>query len=415
MFGNTVFGIRFFAVVLSSVTGWFIFILARRLYDERTALWCLLMALVIPEMAVGSIIMTIDTPSVFFWALAVLLFWNALQNNKIVVWFCLGLAIGAGFLAKFTNGVQLVCIGFFLLWSKEYRRLLFKPGIFVMCFGFLLASIPIFVWNVQTGWVHVMALHSRSGVTDSFHIRPDQFLRFVGEQFGVISPLFLIGIIVAAIASLLKSREDMKLRFLLSQFIPIYCLFGIFALNNHGQPNWTVPALVTGIIFTVVFWRELAARKPAWRWVVGISFTITAIITAGLHDTEILHLPPRMDPMHRTEGWPDFAAHIQKARAAYDANVLLGSDYQSASLMAFYLPDQPDVYLPPAPYGSTQFTLWPGYKVTADTRALYVTWDPEEAPETLQKQFPKIQLVEDFQIQYHGQPTRRACIYLCSQ
>ncbi len=66
MFGNTIFGIRFFAVLLSSATGWLIFVLARRLYDERTALWCLLMALVIPIMAVGSIIMTIDTLSVFF-------------------------------------------------------------------------------------------------------------------------------------------------------------------------------------------------------------------------------------------------------------------------------------------------------------------------------------------------------------
>jgi hypothetical protein len=201
----------------------------------------------------------------------------------------------------------------------------------------------------------------------------------------------------------------------LSQYLPLYALFSFFALNNPGQPNWTVPALVTGIIFTVVFWRELVARKPEWRWAVGVSFAITAIITVGLHDTDILHLPPKMDPMRRTEGWPDLAAHIQKARVTYNANVLLGTDYQIASLMAFYLPDQPDVYLPPAPYGSTQFTLWPDYKVTPDTRALYVTWDPEEAPETLQKQFTKIQLVEDFQIQYHRQPTRRACIYLCSQ
>src|SRR5580692_8912767 len=95
MFGNTVFGIRFFAVVLSAGIGWLIFSIAKKLYDERTALWCVLMALVVPEMAVGSILMTIDTPSVFFWALAALLFWNALHNNKISTWFWLGLAVGA--------------------------------------------------------------------------------------------------------------------------------------------------------------------------------------------------------------------------------------------------------------------------------------------------------------------------------
>src|SRR5580700_9070979 len=80
IFGNTVFGIRFFGVLLSAGTGGLLFVLARRLYDDRVALWCLLMAAVIPMMAVGSILMTIDSLSVFFWALALVLFWNVLHG-----------------------------------------------------------------------------------------------------------------------------------------------------------------------------------------------------------------------------------------------------------------------------------------------------------------------------------------------
>src|SRR5215469_3381887 len=415
MFGDTVFGIRFFAVLLSSATGWLIFLLARRLYDERTAIWCLLMALVIPEMAVGSIIMTIDTPSVFFWALAALLFWEGLHNDKISTWFWLGLAVGAGFLAKFTNGVQLIGIGFFLIWSREYRQLLISAKTIVMSVAFLLASLPILIWNIQTGWVHAMALHSRSGVTNTFHVSLVPFSRFVGEQFGVVSPFFMVGIIVAAVALLLKRREDLKVRFLLSQFLPIYALFGFFALNNAGQPNWTVPALVTGIIFTVVYWREVVARSVIWRRIVIAMFIVTAIVTAALHAVQNFHLPGKYDLLTRTEGWPDFANHIQKARTDNRADLLLGSDYQSASLMAFYLPDQPMTYLPPAPYGSSQFTLWPDYKVTPEARALYVTWDPRDAPDTLKKQFPHIQLVDDFDTENQGLPRRRVCIYLCTQ
>ena len=414
MFGNTIFGIRFFAVLLSSATGWLIFLLARRLYDERTALWCLLMALVIPEMAVGSIIMTIDTPSVFFWALAALLFWEGLHNEKISTWFCLGLAVGAGFLAKFTNGVQLICIGFFLLWSREHRHLLVSRKTIAMSVAFLLASLPILVWNMQTGWVHAMALHSRSGVTNTFHVSFTPFSRFIGEQFGVVSPFFMAGIIVAAVALLLNRREDLRSRFLLSQFLPIYALFGFFALNNAGQPNWTVPALVTGIIFTVVYWREIIAHSIIWRRIVAAVFILTAIATAALHDVQNFHLK-KLDLLSRTEGWPDYVAHIQKARADNRANLLLGTDYQSASLMAFYLPDQPETYMPPAPYGSQQFTLWPGYSVTPDTRALFLTWGPEKAPDTLQKQFAHIQLVDDFTTENQGIPRRHVCIYLCTQ
>jgi 4-amino-4-deoxy-L-arabinose transferase-like glycosyltransferase len=414
LFGNTVFGIRFFDVLLSSFTGWLIFALARRLYDERTALWCLLVALVVPEMAIGSILMTIDTPSVLCWAAAVLLFWNALHNNKISTWFWLGLVIGIGFLAKFTNGVQLICIAFFLLWVKEYRSLFISWKTVVMCLAFLLASIPIFVWNAETGWVHLMALHSRSGVTDTFQIQPAQLLRFIGEQFGVVSPFIMLGIVWAAIALLPRFRQDVRIPFLLSQFLPLYALFAFFALNKAGQPNWTVPALVTGIILAVVFWRELMARKPAWRWVVKTAFVITAIGIVCFHVIIFLPIPRDLNLMHRAQGWPDMAAHVQKARMAEHADILIGADYSIASLMAFYLPDRPTTYMPPEPYGSSQFTLWPTYKVTPTTRALFVRWEVYEPPTVLKQQFSHITLTDQFWTQYHGRPMKQVAIYLCT-
>src|SRR5271154_5323377 len=179
LFGNTVFGIRFFAVMLSTATGALIFLLARRLYDDRVALWSLVVASVMPLTAVGSILMTIDSLSVFFWVLALVIFWNALQRDKLMDWFWLGLAIGAGFLAKFTNGVQLGCIVFFLIWSKEHRPLLFSWKMFTLCAAFSLCITPILWWNMQTGWIHAIALHSRSGVKSSFQIHPGQLLTFL--------------------------------------------------------------------------------------------------------------------------------------------------------------------------------------------------------------------------------------------
>jgi hypothetical protein len=210
---------------------------------------------------------------------------------------------------------------------------------------------------------------------------------------------------------------------LLSQFLPIYGLFLFFSLNSAGHANWTVPALVTGIIFTVVFWRELVARRTAWRWGVGSSFILTLGITMVLHFhfMGILYVPQKWDPGNKLDmsrrvlGWPDFAAHVQKAREMNRANLLVASHYYPASLMAFYLPDQPVTYLVPAPYGSSQFTLWPGYQVTPDTRALYVTGDTRPVPQPLQDQFTRIELVDDFWSQHHERPMNHARIYLCTR
>jgi 4-amino-4-deoxy-L-arabinose transferase-like glycosyltransferase len=415
MFGNTVFGIRFFAVMFSTGVGALLFVLARRMYDDRVALWCLLLASVIPILAVGSLLMTIDSLSVFFWVLALIIYWKALQRDKLMDWFWLGLAIGAGFLAKFTNGVQLGCIVFFLLWSKEHRPLLFSWKMFTLCAAFSLSITPILWWNMQNGWVHAIALHSRSGVKSSFQIHPGELLNFLGGQFAVVSPLIMLGMVVAAGALAWKRHADLRTRFLLSQFLPLYGLLMFFSLNKSGQPNWTVPALIAGIIFTVVFWREIVARHPAWRWGVSAAFAIALLMTVALHDTEFLHLPPGKDPLRRAEGWPDFAAHVQSAREKYQANLLIANHYSQASMMAFYLPDQPLTYLLPEEYGASQFNLWPGYHLQSGTRALFVSDSTRGVPKNLAEGFNQVQLVDDFWAQHHGRPMTRFFIYLCTR
>src|SRR6202022_4968570 len=75
LFGQTVFGIRFFAVILSTITGIGIYFLARRLFCDRVALWALIIAAVAPLFAGGAILIRIDTPYNLFWPLATLSFW----------------------------------------------------------------------------------------------------------------------------------------------------------------------------------------------------------------------------------------------------------------------------------------------------------------------------------------------------
>src|SRR5260221_13580016 len=54
LFGQTPFGIRFFAVILSSVTGIGIFLLARRVFPDRGGPWALLLACPAPSFALGA-------------------------------------------------------------------------------------------------------------------------------------------------------------------------------------------------------------------------------------------------------------------------------------------------------------------------------------------------------------------------
>jgi 4-amino-4-deoxy-L-arabinose transferase-like glycosyltransferase len=413
VFGDTVLGIRVVGVLLSAGTAWQLFRLARRLYDDQTALWCLGVALVMPLFAVGAILMTIDSLSVFFWAWALNLFWSALESGKMRYWVLLGLAIGLGFLAKFTNGVQLVCMGLFLLWSKPHRHYLFSRQTVAMLGAFGICSLPILIWNLETGWVHALALHSRSGAEGAFTLRPMELLRFLGEHAGVVSPPLMIGIVVAAIGLARKQSMDLRVRFLLCQFVPLYAVFTFFSLNHAGKPNWPAPALVAGIVLFVVFWRDLTARRPPWRWSVYITLGLALVITLVLHLAAVFPILPRlMDPMRRAQGWPSFAEHVQQARRQTGIGLLLADHYAQASMMRFYLPDHPITYLPKAPYGSSQFTLWPNYDLKAGTQALYVTDNTGPLPRKLQEEFGESRLLDDFWSVHRGRASIHFRIYV---
>lgn len=420
LFGDNAFGIRIFALLFSAGTGWQLFVLARRLYDERIALWTLAISCVLPMFVVGSVLMTIDPLSVFFWAWAANVFWTAQRDPKSWRWAALGFIVGMGFLAKFTNGLQLGCIALFLLWSKPHRRLFISRQTIVMCVAFVVAILPLLYWNFQTGWIHFHALHSRSGVENSdsgessFQIRPAELLQFLGGQLAVLSPLVALGVAVAAIGMLLTQRQDVRVQFLLSLFLPVAGIFIFFSLNKAGKENWPAPALITGLILTVVYWKELVERAPRWRWVVRVALIIPVVMSVGIHVLEFVPLPGKYDPLRRARGWPDFAAHVQQAREKHQATLLLGSHYTPASMMTYYLPDRPTTYLARGTYGKNQFSLWPSYD-PSHTRALYVAQSIRPIPAKVTNDFPTCVVVDDFWSQHEGRDMTRFQIWLCTR
>src|SRR5258708_2810254 len=108
IFGQTVFGVRFFAVVLAGGTGLAIFLLACRLFSARVAFWSVVVASILPLFAVGASLMTIDTVYVFFWSWAALAFWWAKDKCNLVPWILTGALVGLGLLSKYTAAIELV-------------------------------------------------------------------------------------------------------------------------------------------------------------------------------------------------------------------------------------------------------------------------------------------------------------------
>jgi hypothetical protein len=128
-----------------------------------------------------------------------------------------------------------------------------------------------------------------------------------------------------------------------------------------------------------------------------------------------IHIPSVNKFTNRSLGWPDYAAHIDRARKSTGATLLIADHYSTVSLAEFYLPDHPVIYQPTGMH--PQFELWGGYKskLQSGERALFITTN-EQQPLVLKgniaDEFGAPELVDDFYTREQGRDIKRFRIFL---
>ena len=418
--GDTVFGIRWLSVLLSAGTGWQLFLLTRRLFDERTAVATAVTALVLPLFAIGSILMTIDPLSVFFWIWGANLFWSAVQipengRGRWSLWLWTGFAVGCGFLAKFVNALQLLCFLVFLVWSPEYRRWLRRPEPLAALAVFVLCTTPVLYWNMSHGWITATHLQERGALDHPFQFKLGEMLQFLQQQALVVSPLLFLGMLAAVFGIWRRKTKTEGERFALSLFLPVFGFYLALSVNDSGQPNWTATGWVAGMMLAAAFWLGKAETNKTWRGAALAALGLAFAQTAALHETKWLDLPPRRDPLTRVRGWEKLAAGVEKWRQKKGVPLVIGDHYQTASILAFYLPDQPVTYTLQSGRIRNQFYFWPRYPAEAGGRALFVARSPDHIPAELLKDFSSVTLLGEVHSEANGRQIRSYWVYLCAR
>jgi len=385
LFGDTVFGIRVLSPLLSLGTSLIMFQFARRLYGETAAIWTTLLMNFIPIFQAGSLVMTIDPLSIFFWMAALSSFWEALvRSPRFSMWWPItGALIGCGFVAKYTNAMQLLSILFLLAITPKYRRELLRPGFYVMLGVFSLFTIPILVWNSQHAWITLIHLKSRGGFDEGPRFRPADFFVYLLLHLGVYSPLIFAGMIPAIGWAWKQSRSRIKPRFLLAFSLPLLVMYFALAFKKAGEPNWTAPGMLSLAILAVAFWLELT-RDRAW----ARRYAVAALALGGL--MSLLTADPEMirrlgyplsydrDPTARLRGWETAADIVETFRSKFEAAsgapvFLIANKYQTAAALGFYMKDKrpegpghPPVYCPEGPFPENQYYYFPRYDENTD-------------------------------------------------
>ena len=457
LFGPTEFGVRFLSPLLALGTSIFVYLLGHKLFREKVAFWSVIILNLLPVFNVESILITVDSLSIFFWSAALYIFWLSIERSPrfSIFWPLTGVLVGMGFLCKYENAFQLLSILLFLSVVPKYRNELRRPNLYILFLGFLLFLLAPIIWNQQHEWIGLEHLSEHGDLNTLITIRPSHLGESFGTQLAIYSPLLLLGFLVALFGSIRKSFQNSKICFLLAFGWPLLLSYVILALYQASEPGWTGPAFVGLGILATHFWLHIVKVNRFVGAVCAAALMLSGLLASLAMNTDLVRMigvpfPYSLDPSSRLRGWKSLAETVDKLRANFEKKIgakvfMIGDKYQTSSLLSFYLKDKrvegpghPPVYIPESQDIENEFSFWPRYdefvdagpssqRDTAfseesgtnpfiDRTALYITDSPEASPpQNLQSAFTRWELLAVYELERRHLPLRQIRVFACYQ
>lgn len=431
--GHAELFVRLPAVLLALGTGVLAYLLARRLFNsERAGLLVLLIICASPLYAAGSILMTTDAPFVFFWALAVLSFRSAVTSSRSGVWwYVLALALGLGFLSKYTMIIFVPCLLGYLCASPAARRYFLRPEPYGAALLGGLCAIPVFVWNRQHGWVSAQHVMGQAGLAhEAIQVSAKTFFEFLGSQIGVVSPLLFVALAAAMVRCArlgIRQRRDRQRReehLLLFVFsVPVLLAFLLWSFVDKVQANWAAPAYLTGMVALAGWWDEELQNTRGGEGRRRLLGRIAVVLCTGFLVVAVEHfpailptmgirLPSTMDPTARLHGWKQLGEAVEK-HVTNNARFIMSDQYQIASELAFYVAGQPRTYNINLGRRMNQYDVWGGLDGLRDRDGLVITYGDVDAPQSLREACASTHKIDLIQALYLGQVAQTFSIFEC--
>jgi 4-amino-4-deoxy-L-arabinose transferase-like glycosyltransferase len=288
---------------------------------------------------VGAVIMTPDTPLLFFWTGCLWAIARLLHSGRPAWWLAIGLFAGLAMVSKYTALLLWVGIGLWLLWVPSQRHWWRSPMLWAGALLGALCVLPVVLWNAEHGWASLLRQGGR--VEDWHPARAAQFLgELLGSQIGLATPLvFLLCLVGVGWAARRAWRDrDPAWSLLAALTLPGAALFVQHALGDRVQGNW--PAILypaAAIAATGLSGhRWLRMRWPAVA--LGLAITMLVYVQAS---SFALTVPTGIDPIsHQLAGWGGLAGSVETVRHAQGASFIAADDYGVAAELARALPSE---------------------------------------------------------------------------
>jgi 4-amino-4-deoxy-L-arabinose transferase-like glycosyltransferase len=346
--------------------------------------------LLMPIFQAVGLLATIDGPYVACWAAAAWAAFLAIERRASWAWPLVGLALGLGFLFKYTillliPGILLFAIARRARFSRTSSLVGFTLGAVILaaCFA------PVLVWNHQNGWPTIAHLLGHLGVaggdmpaapsnTSPTPYDPRWTLEFIGIQLGMVGPPLVLALGVA-FRAFRRRRENPAAwpgqLFLIACAAPILVFYLLISLIAEPEGNWAMGGYITlaplaawGVADSLprfraalVRWHALPEPRPRagffrrrpelfeqvlWHW--SIAYGVVAALAMARVDLIARVLPPisgRLGSVMTADVLAaDAAAHAARLKSETGLEPFyIAQHYGRASILAYYIPGHPSV------------------------------------------------------------------------
>lgn len=408
VFGDTAFGVRASAILLSGLATFFIFESARILLkSEARAIAAALLFNLTLMANIELLAATPDMPSTvtaagFLFCLVRLQESGPQDSGQGRWWLWAGVAAGLSLLSKYSALFLIAGAFLWLLLSPRMRPWLKTFWPWAGAALALLFFLPNLYWQTTHHWATFAFQFSRVA---GHQITARFIFEFLGAQLGLASPLlFVLGVM-----GLAQVKRDSDL-FLPAMLIgPAVIYFFIHALHDRVQGNWPAFLYPAFVILAVSAFSDTGWRK----WCAKLAAPVAALFLVLVYGQALTGIIPlgKRDPLARLlgSGFRPVAGSVASAARGTGAAAILTTDYESTAWLRWYEPGLKVVQLgeldryPTAPLATAALTALP---------LLYFVEKRRDRSDEVRKSFSQVSLATELAISRQGAELSRYEVYL---
>lgn len=361
-------GVRFFTVLLSSLSVLFLF----RLCGSRNFGFFFLVLASMSIFETYGFVAVPDVPLLFFTVLFFLFYKRYLENDNWKNSLLMGLCIALLLYSKY-HGLLII---FFTILSNI--KLLTRKSFYLVVIVTIILYTPHILWQILHDYPSYQYHVLNKSQTP---YNPEDSINFILGQLLVAGPFVGFFLFYSFFKHKTTTPLERSLKF---TFIGFLLFFLSTTLNTRVEPNWTLSAMVP---LLAIAYPYVLSNERIKKWITRFSI-VSLVIFVFFR----LNLILNFFPLAGSQTFPEFfnnkiwASDLHKV--AGSTPVVFSDTYQKASKYAFYSKQQ-SMSLNNISYRRNQYDFWPIEDSLQGKRILYIpNWETER-PDEFKIETPK--------------------------